>query len=250
MFWKPQIMQNDHSYRFTAIPKSCVGPIGHEFLMGGVAMASAIDALQSWADKPLLWATIQFLNPGSQGDEVDITLAKTGGGRRIIQAGATLKNDSTTLQTMVAALGARDSETDIQFVQSPDVKRPNECSIKTEESFNRSGDLMDQFERRTALEDEAAGLECMWIRPKFGTEVSAPLLALTSDFFLGAHKRCRGGTSLDNTIRICGLKSTGWILSVTQMKSIRNGIVQGSQHQFSEDGTLLSISSQTGLLPR
>jgi acyl-CoA thioesterase len=76
------------------------------------------------------------------------------------------------------------------------------------------------------------------------------LLALTSDFFLGAHCLTRGGTSLDNTFRLNALAETDWILCSTRLASFSNGAVHGSQCQFAQDGTLLSVSSQTGLLPR
>ena len=132
----------------------------------------------------------------------------------------------------------------------PKVPPPKDCALKSDDTFNQSGNLIDQFERRTALENNEAGLECMWIKPKFEASMSAPMLALMSDFFLGAHPLTRSGTSLDNTFRLCALQPTEWVLAVTQLSRFRDGAAHGTQQQFAQDGTLLSISSQTGLLPR
>jgi len=54
----------------------------------------------------------------------------------------------------------------------------------------------------------------------------------------------------DNTLRVFSVEPTDWILSVTQMSGFRAGVAMGVTHQFTQDGQLLSTSSQTGLLPR
>ncbi len=251
MFWTPRPSEASGTFQIEATDVACVGPPEDQFFMGGVAMAAAIEALQTWSGKPLLWTTIQFLNHGMYGDQLEITVEKSGGGRSVVQAMAKVMREGHQLQTLIAALGERPGEPDQQFEKVPnDVPAPEECALKQDDAFARPGNLIDQFERRTALEDPERGLEWMWMRPKFRADITAPLLALMSDFFLGAHERSRGGTSLDNTIRICALRPTEWVLSVTQIASFSSGAVQGYQRQFAEDGTLLSISSQTGLLPR
>ena len=88
------------------------------------------------------------------------------------------------------------------------------------------------------------------MRPTFDASVSAGLLALMSDFFLGAHSLTRRGTSLDNTFRLYQLAQTEWVLNVTQLTSFGRGAVHGTMHQFAEDGSLLATSSQTGMLPK
>jgi acyl-CoA thioesterase len=40
------------------------------------------------------------------------------------------------------------------------------------------------------------------------------------------------------------------VLSVTEMAAFDRGAAHGSARHFSEDGRLLAISSQTGVLPR
>jgi len=237
------------SFRMTALPQACVGPDEYQFFMGGVAMAAAIEALERATDKPLLWATIQFLNHGYLGDEILIDVEATGGGRNVTQMMATLTKQDTVLQRVIGALGERPADRDDVFVSMPDVPPPDQSPPKADDTFGRADNLLAQFERRTAFEDNDRGLECMWMRPVFDTEVSAPLLALMSDFFLGAHPATRGGTSLDNTLRLHAVAPSEWILCVTQFAGFVRGAVHGTQHMFTQDGVLLTSSSQTGLLP-
>ncbi len=153
------------------------------------------------------------------------------------------------LQRVIGALGRREGEPDRQFMTMPEVAPPEQCPLKPPDAFGHSENMVGQFERRTVLEDFDSGLEYVWTRARHRQPVSAALLAAVSDFFLGAHKRSRGGTSLDNTLRLCSLHPTEWILCTTQVAGFANGVMQGSQCFFSQDGALLAISSQSGLLP-
>ena len=250
MFWSPQLsLDNKTVFKLVASPQACVGPAGSEFIMGGVAQAAAIEAAEIVADKPLLWSTIQFVNAGLLNQSIDIEVEVLGGGRSISQVLVTLTADGTVLQTMSAALGGRQG-TERQFVSMPRVAAPEDCPIRTDLDHNNDQDLIAQFERRVAIEAPDKGLGAMWIRPKEALPISAGLLAITSDFMLGLHPESFRGTSLDNTFRVFSTRPTEWILCVTQMSGFRDGAAMGVTHQFTQDGRLLSVSSQTGLLPR
>lgn len=248
-FLQPLVSNGPGSFTFTALPEACVGPDERQFFMGGAAMAVAIDVLQQTADKPLLWATIQFLNQGALGETFEIDVETLGGGRNVSHMQATLRRGETVLQRTIAALGARAGEPDKQFVSMPDVPRPEDCPRKKDDAYGRPGNLIGLFDRRTALEDSDAGIEHLWIKPLDGN-IDAPMLGVISDFFLGAHARGRGGTSLDNTLRMVMSHPTEWVLCVTQVAGFGGGTMHGTQHHFAEDGTLLATSSQSGLLPR
>ena len=85
-FWQAQQDADTPSrFTYTAPPIACVGASDNQFFMGGVGMATHIDALQRFFDKPLLWATIQFLNHGMLGDDMVLDV---GNGRRRAQCGA------------------------------------------------------------------------------------------------------------------------------------------------------------------
>ena len=250
MFWSPQLsLNNETKFKLLASPQACVGPAGHEFIMGGVAQAAAIEAAEIVADKPLLWSTIQFVNAGLLNQSIDIEVEVLGGGRSISQVLVTLMADGTLLQTMSAALGGREG-TERQFVSMPTVVAPEDCPIRTDLDHNNDQDLIAQFERRVPFEAPDEGLGAMWIRSKDGLPITAGLLAITSDFMLGLHPESFRGTSLDNTFRVFSKRPTEWILCVTQMSGFRDGAAMGVTHQFTQDGQLLSVSSQTGLLPR
>ena len=250
MFWSPQLsLDNKTVFKLVASPQACVGPAGSEFIMGGVAQAAAIEAAETVSDKPLLWSTIQFVNAGLLNQSIDIEVEVLGGGRSISQVLVRLTVDGTVLQTMSAALGGRQGA-DRQFVSMPAVAAPEDCPIRTDLDHNNDQDLIAQFERRIAIEAPDDGLGAMWIRSNDGLPITAGLLAITSDFMLGLHPESFRGTSLDNTFRIFSTRPTEWILCVTQMSGFRDGAAMGVTHQFTQDGQLLSVSSQTGLLPR
>ena len=250
MFWSPQLsLDNKTVFKLVASPQACVGPAGSEFIMGGVAQAAAIEAAEIVSDKPLLWSTIQFVNAGLLNQSIDIEVEVLGGGRSISQVLVTLTADGTVLQTMSAALGGRQG-TERQFVSMPMVAAPEDCPIRTDLDHNNDQDLIAQFERRVPLEVPDEGLGAMWIRSNDALPITAGLLAITSDFMLGLHPESFRGTSLDNTFRVFSTCPTEWILCVTQMSGFRDGAAMGVTHQFTQDGRLLSVSSQTGLLPR
>lgn len=251
-FWVADANRSEPGhFTYTVNQLACVGPSAeHQFYMGGVAMATHIDALQRHFEKPLLWATIQFLNHGMLYDDLDLSVSQVGGGRNVLQAMAVMQRGDEVLHRTMAALGARGDTPDQVFVAMPSVAGPRDCDVKADDIMAAPDNLLGQFERRTAHEDSANGCEYMWIRARRQTTIDAAYLALVSDFFLGAHIKTRGGTSLDNTFRLINAHQTEWILAVTQLSSFTRGAAQGTQHLFAEDGTLLSTSSQTGLLPR
>ena len=250
MFWSPQLsLDKETVFKLVASPQACVGPAGHEFIMGGVAQAAAIEAAEIVSGKTLLWSTIQFVNAGFLNQSIEIEVELLGGGRSISQVLVTLTADGTVLQTMSAALGGRQG-IERQFVSMPTVAAPEDCSIKSDLDHNNDQDLIAQFERRIAIERPDEGLGAMWIRSNDGLPITTGLLAITSDFMLGLHPESFRGTSLDNTFRVFSTRPTEWILCVTQMSGFRDGAAMGVTHQFTQDGQLLSVSSQTGLLPR
>ncbi|MHA7899196.1 MAG: thioesterase family protein [Henriciella sp.] len=251
-FWQPYPDRNGSGiFRLTVRPEACVGPDHNsQFFMGGVAFATAISALEAQFQAPLLWSNIQFLSQGRLGDDIQIEITKRGGGKTVHQVGAIVTAGDRLLQMVQGALGRRSSDYESRFLTAPRVRPPQECEEKAPDAFAQPGNLLDQFERRTALQNDESGREDLWFRPKFPTDISAGLLAIMADFLLGAHTRTRGGTSLDNTLRVHALKPTAWVLNQVQLQSIKDGLVHGTVHQFAEDGTLLSSGSQTGLLPK
>ena len=226
-----------------------MGPAGYEFVTEGVAQAAAIEAAEIVSDWPLLWSTIQFVNAGLLHQSIDIEVDLLGGGRSISQVLVTLPANDPVLQSPSAALGGHQGA-ERQFVSMPKVATPEDCPIQTDLDHKNDQDLNAQFEQRIAIDAPREGLGAMWIRSKDSLPITAGLLAITSDFMLGLHPESSRGTSLDNTLRVFSTRQTEWILCLTQMSSFRDGADMGVTHQFSQDGQLLAVSSQTSLLPR
>ena len=248
-FWQSEKDGDNFSYR--VVQSACVGPDeNYQFYMGGAAMATHVDALERYFEKPLLWATTQFLSHGMLANDLTLDVKQIGGGKNVVQAEAVMRRGDEVLHRTIAALGARGDDPDCAFVTMPDVKNPDACPHKPEDAMASEQNLIGRFDRRTAFEDNDAGIEYMWIRGRDRMKIDAAYLALISDFFLGAHERTRRGTSLDNTFRLISTQQTDWILAVTQISSFTRGAAHGTMHMFAEDGSLLATSSQTGMLPK
>lgn len=218
--------------------------------MGGVSLAAAIDALQLASGQDILWASIQFLAPTQHADELVILCEQCGGGRSIGQWQAEIRVNGRTVQRVAAALGAREPSERQTFAQMPDVPSPEKLSQKPFDPNGREDNLLGQIERRTALEDNDSGIEAVWTRSRGGFANDAGWIAILSDFFLGAHPQTRTGSSLDATLRFFRPAPDGWVLSVTELAAFERGTVSGHARHFAEDGSLIAISSQTGVLPR
>jgi len=250
-FWTPAHTGNEtNPFRLVVQDAACVGPPDMQFLMGGSAMAAAVEAAETTFDMPLLWCTMQFVNAGRPGDEIEIKAQRVGGGRNVVQSEVILSKAGEPIAQMAAALGGGKPGNDGQFVKMPAVSAPDDCPVKTDKTFTTSANLIGQFKRRTALEDNDAGAEHMWIRPIFDAPNGAGLLSIISDFILGVHPLTRGGRTLDNTLRLHAIAPAGWVLCARELLSVTRGVAHIEQRLFFEDGTFLASTSQTGLLPR
>lgn len=249
-FWFPtQSSKNSNIFYLNVSNEKCVGLAPNQHIMGGVAMATAIEAAEIVTKRPLLWATMQYISFSRYGDMIELEVEIKNSGRNIDHVHVYCRVDGKIIQHLSAALGQRSGFEARQFVQMPEVSLPKDLPFIYEDE-HESKSLLDQFERRDALEDTEAGLHYMWIKPTSDIPINSAFLALVSDFILGAHVETRGGTSLDNTFRMISTKSTEWVLCCREMVGFADGAAHGNQLQYAQDGTLLSVSSQTGLIPR
>ncbi len=249
-FWRVVPGANEDQFILPVTRPATVGPPEHPFVMGGACLAAAIDALELASGMPLLWSTIQFLSPTQGAEELHIECEQIGGGRSVGQWQAKLRLGERTVSQVIAALGAREPSDQRLFARMPDVPAPDECEVKPPDPNGFDDNLIGQLERRTALEDNDNGIEAMWTLSRAGFANDVGVLAMISDFFLGAHPRTRTGSSLDATLRFIQSAPPGWVLSVTELAAFDRGTVHGQARHYAEDGSLLAISSQTGVLPR
>ena len=251
-FWRvvPSQSGREGAYTLPVMLPATVGPEGAPHIMGGVALAAVIDAMELASGEPILWANIQFLSPTQHAEELEITCEQCGGGQSVGQWMAEAHVNGRPTHRVNGALGAREPSPSQVFLEMPDVPPPDECEAIDEPKWSADGSLIDQFEMRIARHDPDAGLNAVWVRNSAGFANDSGWLAIISDFFLGGHPQSRGGFSLDANFRFVQSAPAGWVLSVTQMGAMGCGVIHGQAQHFSEKGELLALSSQTGVLPR
>lgn len=250
-FWRVVPGARAGEYLLPVMPAATVGPEGAGHIMGGVALAALVDAMEIDAELPLLFAQVQFLSPTQHAEELSISCEQCGGGQAIAQYAANAYVNGRPTHRASAALGTREPVKKQQFAQMPEVPGPD-ASTEMTRDWAAAGGLIDQVEMRLAFEDNDRGYHAMWSRSRAGFANDAGWLAIISDFFLGSHPQAHGigSSSLDAMFRFVQSSEPGWVLSVTEFAAFERGTVHGSARHFAEDGTLLAISSQTGVLPR
>ena len=233
---------------------------GGGFLFGGCGLGAAIAALEGTTERPLVWATAQYLSYAQPPSVVDIDVHVAVSGRQSSQARAVGHVADREIFTVNAALGSRPLDIDATYVTPLDVPAPEDCDprplrIPGEES------IMSRLELRLAsarawedLQGSPAvgGRSALWARIPDLLEPSAATLAILGDYVpfgigqaLGAFA---GGNSLDNTLRVRRIVPTEWILLDIQVDGIANGFGHGTVHLFAQDGTLMASASQSTIV--
>ena len=89
-----------------------------------------------------------------------------------------------------------------------------------------------------------------WSEPEHA--ITLPDLTFIGDYFPLAFADALGrpysGNSLDNTIRVGDLTSTGWVLLACHVQQVAHGFGYGRAELWADDGTLLGEVSQTAVL--
>ena len=227
------------------------------FLFGGCGLAAAISALEATSDRPLVWATGQYLSYAKPGEVLDIDVTIAVDGHQTTQARAVGRVGDREILTVNAALGGRPGVPSGQFEAMPDVEPPASLRQHVHRSAG-DGWINDQLEQRLVKGREARdrdgtpgdGQSLMWARiPDVIDGIDATALAILGDFVpmgvgmsLGIEG---GGTSLDNTLRVVRLVPTEWVLLDIRVHGADRGFGHGLVHMFAEDGTLLATASQS-----
>jgi len=249
---------NPHRWYLPLNESLCVGPKGRTFMFGGVGLASAIQAMERTCERPVIWATAQYLSYARPPSVVDLDVWVPAAGRNTSQARVTGHVGDKEIFTVNAALGSRESPFSQQWVEAPDVPGPDQCGLTDHWRGDDEG-VHGKIEMRLAkghygftmgarapAED---GRLIMWMRPKDGQDIDAATLAIFGDHVpsgignaLGMNA---GGNSLDNTIRIVRLVPTEWVLCDISITAVHAGFGHGSMRMFSQDGVLMATASQS-----
>jgi acyl-CoA thioesterase len=234
---------------------------GWGFLFGGCGLGAAIVAMEAATERPVIWATAQYLSYAHHPAIVDIDVTVAVAGRNISQARAVGRVGDNEIFTVNAALGQRKLEEDGTWEEPPEVPAP-EDALQRPMRFPGVDTIMDRLDLRLAnakpweeLDGVPAvgGRSALWARmPDLPVVSSGAALAILGDYIpfgiSQALGRMGGGNSLDNTLRVYRLVATEWVLLDVRVHGIANGFGHGEVHLWSRDGSLLATASQSTII--
>lgn len=256
-------LESTHNRFRWKLPVTAKVSVGDGFLFGGCGLAAAISALEGTSERNCVWATAQYLSYARPGEVVDIDVTIAVEGNSITQARAVCHVADREILTVNAALGDRDFERTGQWESlPPDLPAPMSLP-KLPVRADQDGTITAQLDQRmvkgvewdgssvaVGVPTTSDGQTLMWARiPDVITDVDATTLSILGDFVpmgVGQAMRVRGGgNSLDNTLRVCKLVPTDWVLMDIRIHAVERGFGHGLVHMFAEDGTLLATASQS-----
>ena len=231
------------------------------FLFGGYGLGAAIVALESTTDRPLVWATAQYLSYARPDDVLDLDVLVSVSGHQVTQARVVGHVADREVITVNAALGRRPDEYDGTWAVMPEVPTPEECA-RRELRLPTNGDtLPDRLDIRLALgrnpadhpgEGMPGGRSALWAKLPDVLDMSSASLAILGDyvpFGIGqALGLPAGGNSLDNTLRMGRQADTHWVLLDVRVHQVNNGFGHGDVHLWSQSGVLLATASQSAIV--
>jgi len=228
---------------------------------GGALLAIAVEALEGALDRPLVWATAQYLHHVGPTGVIDVVITPEIEGRNITQARAALRVGDVELLLTTAALGSRPFPHGGRGAEMPDVPSPD-ASRPWIGPLAEGEQILDHYEIRFArgrmigeLDGTAGpGHAALWCRASAdGPRVtSVGDLALVGDMLMPSLSGALGvpaaGNSLDNTVRVVERATTEWVLLDVTVDASAGGFAHAGARLWTEDGTLLAIVSQTLVL--
>jgi acyl-CoA thioesterase-2 len=228
---------------------------------GGALLAVAVEALEGALDRPLVWATAQYLHHVGPTGVIDVNVTPEIEGRNTTQARVALCVGDVEALLTTAALGSRPFPhggrgAEMPDAPSPDASRPWVGPLADGEQ------ILDHYEIRFARGrmigeldgTPGPGRAALWCRASAGgpRPMSVGDLALVGDMILPSLSGALGvpaaGNSLDNTLRVVERATTEWVLLDVAVDASADGFAHAGARLWTEDGTLLAIVSQTLVL--
>ncbi len=229
-------------------------------LYGGCALAVALAAIEAAADRPVLYACVQFVGTAAVGETVAVVVELVARGRNADQAQLRATVGDRVVFTAVGGAATR-VEDGISGTGSvmPDVVGPDECPPF--DSGHR-GSIANAENRRAVMElrevpspsapEEPVRRIAMWGRLTGERETTAAKLGFLADFVPIVVTRAAGvigaGTSLDNTLRVARLVDSEWVLLDLIPHVAYGSYGHGTVDIWTPDGVLLATGSQTAKL--
>lgn len=229
------------------------------FLFGGCGLAAAIVALESTTERPVVWATAQYLSFANVGETLDVDVTLATSGHHTSQARVTGRVVDREVLTVNAGLGSRPLPWSGQWEQMPAVPAPADCPVR-ESRWDVDDTIMERMEFRLAAgrqweefdgQPSPTGTMALWVRFP-GLDLDAAGLAVLGDYVPAGIAQALGrwtfANSLDNTLRIVQVVPTEWVLCDIRVHAVQHGFGHGLVHLWAQDGTLLATASQTSIV--
>jgi acyl-CoA thioesterase II len=234
---------------------------GHGFLFGGAGLGAAVEALETATNRPVVWATAQYLSYARTDSVVDLDVKVAVSGHNLTQARVVGHVADQEIFTVNAALGSREATGNGEWAERPPAPSPQDCPPRIHR-FGQEGSINEFMDVRLVDarefgslplsgpgEPSENGRSVVWARIPEVPQVSAMSLAILGDFVPFGVGQARGiqggGNSLDNTLRVVQLVPTEWVLLDIRIHAIRNGFAHGLIHLWAADGTLMATASQS-----
>ena len=240
-----------------------------KFLFGGCGLGAAVAAMEAVCERPVVWATAQYLSFAMVDSIMDLDVTVAVSGKHTSQVRTVGHVGDREILTVNAALGSKPVEGDEQWRTMPAVPDPMDCPGR-QQLVEDAGSIMTRFDMRLAagttwdhltvqppergeLSPHRApgGRSALWVRmPE--VDMSAAALAILGDYVPFGISQAMGwwvpSNSLDNTIRVQRLVPTEWVLCDVRVDGVHDGFGHGSVYLWAEDGTLLATASQSAVL--
>lgn len=232
---------------------------GRMNLYGGCGLAAVIEAAEGATGKQTAWATCQFVGGAAPPDTLDLHVEVVAAGHRMSQLRVIGSVDDKLFLTGLVAVGRREEIAAGRWEVMPSVPPPGECPTRKMANEDKRGGLRPRIDERTAttgadgfLAADDEGRSALWATMPGGVPGCASALAVLGDDVsvgvaaaVNADVRAR---SIDNTIRIVDPQPTPWVLADIKIHSVGLGLGHGNINLWSEDGRLLAMSSQSGMV--
>lgn len=233
----------------------------HNFLFGGCGLGAAVAAMEGECDRPVVWATAQYLSFAMTGEVMDLDVIVAVSGKMTTQARVVAHVGNREILTVNAALGEKPLPYDEQWVTMPEVPSPGDCPLRSDLVADGKS-IMSRFDMRLAMgtpwdafdgTPAPGARSALWVHTP-EVEMSAAAIAILGDYVPFGISQAFGdwipSNSLDNTIRVHRLEPTEWVLCDVRIDSVSRGFGHGSVYLWTESGTLLATASQSAVLHR
>lgn len=232
---------------------------GHRFLFGGVGLGASIEALERTCERPVVWATAQYLDFAMVDQIVDLDVTIASSGRYTTQARVTGHVGEREIFTVNAALGRRPVPQSGSFAEFPGAPDPEECDVRSDR-WDVGETIGSHTEARLVTARQWAEVEghpapggrvTLWLR-MIDVETGPGVLAIFGDYVPYGITQALGrpmfANSLDNTLRVVRHEPTDWVLADIRVHAVHHGFGHGLVHLWSRDGTLLATASQSAIV--